>query len=178
MFAYSTAGVGTPIWLLITIQIVMSLGLAASFTRCSRPLWDRWAPPVLAWFGALNTLQQVAGAPGTTLLISIYSAALHAGQAEGRVRPRAGAPGGHAAFLLATVIAIVPIILAFFIRKPEDQEECPPRWSNRPRPAPPNDGPARDSGGMIHTETLVPNPSERGFQRSVSSVIRGPSLVP
>ena len=126
MFAYSTAGVGTPIWLLIIVQIVMSLGLAASFTplfsaslgSLERHLYSHGS-------AALNTLQQVAGAAGTALLISIYSAALHSGQAEGKSVPEAGAPGGHAAFLLATVIAIVPIVLAFFIRKPEDQDEYP-----------------------------------------------------
>jgi DHA2 family lincomycin resistance protein-like MFS transporter len=126
MLAYSTAGQGTPIWLLIVIQIVMSLGLAGSFTplfsaslgSLDRHLYSHGS-------AALNTLQQVAGAAGTALLISIYSAALHAGQAKGQSVPEAGAPGGHAAFLLATVIAIVPVVLAFFIRKPEDQEDYP-----------------------------------------------------
>ncbi|WP_413773136.1 MDR family MFS transporter [Brevibacterium sp. CFH 10365] len=126
MFAYSTAGVGTPIWLLIIVQIVMSLGLAGSFTplfsaslgSLERHLYSHGS-------AALNTLQQVAGAAGTALLISIYSAALHSGQAEGKSIPEAGAPGGHAAFLLATVIAIVPVVLAFFIRKPEDQDDHP-----------------------------------------------------
>ena len=35
----------------------------------------------------------------------------------------AGAPGAHNAFLLASIIALVPVVLAFFIRKPEDQVE-------------------------------------------------------
>ncbi|WP_181274408.1 MDR family MFS transporter [Brevibacterium oceani] len=126
MFAYSNAGIGTPIWLLVIIQIVMSLGLAGSFTplfsaslgSLERHLYSHGS-------AALNTLQQVAGAAGTALLISIYSAALHSGQAAGRSIPEAGAPGGHAAFLLATVIALVPVVLAFFIRKPEDQEDYP-----------------------------------------------------
>lgn len=126
MFAYSNAGIGTPIWLLVIIQIVMSLGLAGSFTplfsaslgSLDRHLYSHGS-------AALNTLQQVAGAAGTALLISIYSAALHSGQAAGRSIPEAGAPGGQSAFLLATVIALVPVVLAFFIKKPEDQENHP-----------------------------------------------------
>jgi DHA2 family lincomycin resistance protein-like MFS transporter len=126
MFAYSNAGVGTPIWLLVIIQIVMSLGLAGSFTplfsaslgSLDRHLYSHGS-------AALNTLQQVAGAAGTALLISIYSAALHSGQAAGRSIPEAGAPGGQSAFLLATIIALVPVVLAFFIKKPEDQETHP-----------------------------------------------------
>ncbi len=122
MFAYSNVGIGTPIWVLIIIQIGMSLGLAGSFTplfsaslgSLDRHLYSHGS-------AALNTLQQVAGAAGTALLISIYSSALHSGQARGLSVAEAGAPGAHNAFLLASMIALVPVVLAFFIRKPEDQ---------------------------------------------------------
>ncbi|RAA20543.1 MFS transporter, partial [Burkholderia multivorans] len=123
MFAYSNVGIGTPIWVLVIIQIAMSLGLAGSFTplfsaslgSLERRLYSHGS-------AALNTLQQVAGAAGTALLISIYSAALHAGQAAGKSVAEAGAPGAHSAFLLASAIALVPVVLAFFIKKPEDQK--------------------------------------------------------
>lgn len=126
MFAYSTVVVGTPTWVLVVIQTVMSLGLAASFTplfsaslgSLERKLYSHGS-------AALNTLQQVAGAAGTALLISIYSSALHSGQAAGQSVPEAGAPGAQSAFLLAACIALVPVVLSFFIRKPEDQEDTP-----------------------------------------------------
>lgn len=126
MFAYSMVVVGTPTWVLVVIQTVMSLGLAASFTplfsaslgSLDRKLYSHGS-------AALNTLQQVAGAAGTALLISIYSSALHSGQAAGRSVAEAGAPGAQNAFLLAAIIALVPVVLSFFIKKPEDQEDAP-----------------------------------------------------
>ncbi|WP_209324617.1 MDR family MFS transporter [Brevibacterium renqingii] len=124
MFSYSIVTPDTPTWVLVVVQTGMSVGLAASFTplftaslgSLDRHLYSHGS-------AALNTLQQVAGAAGTALLISIYSAALHSGQAAGRSVVDAGAPGAHAAFLLAAIIALVPVVLAFFIKKPEDQED-------------------------------------------------------
>ncbi|MGO2986456.1 MAG: MFS transporter, partial [Brevibacterium aurantiacum] len=126
MFSYAMVGIGTPTWALVVIQTVMSLGLAASFTplfsaslgSLERKLYSHGS-------AALNTMQQVAGAAGTALLISIYSSALHSGEAAGRSVAESGAPGAHNAFLLAAVIALVPVVLAFFIKKPEDQEDAP-----------------------------------------------------
>ena len=126
MFSYSIVSPSTPTWVLVVVQTGMSVGLAASFTplfsaslgSLERHLYSHGS-------AALNTLQQVAGAAGTALLISIYSAALHSGQASGRTVAEAGAPGAQSAFLLAAIIALVPVVLAFFIRKPEDQEDHP-----------------------------------------------------
>lgn len=124
MFVYSTVGPETPVWLLVVVQSVMSLGLAGSFTplfsaslgSLERHLYSHGS-------AVLNTLQQVAGAAGTAMLVAIYSAALHSGQAAGLSPADSGAPGARAAFLLAAFIALVPVVLSFFIRKPEDQEE-------------------------------------------------------
>ncbi|WP_105565431.1 MDR family MFS transporter [Microbacterium halophytorum] len=126
MFIYSTVDQNTPFWALVGVQIIMSLGLAGSFTplfsaslgSLDRHLYSHGS-------AALNTMQQVAGAAGTALLVSIYSSILHTGEAEGLSTAEAGAPGTHAAFLVAGIIALVPIVLAFFIRKPVE-EDAPP----------------------------------------------------
>ncbi|MDN5634155.1 DHA2 family efflux MFS transporter permease subunit [Brevibacterium sandarakinum] len=126
MFSYSMVGVGTPTWVLVVIQTVMSLGLAASFTPLFSASLGSLEPKLYSHgSAALNTMQQVAGAAGTALLISIYSSALHSGEAAGRSVAESGAPGAHNAFLLAAIIALVPVVLSFFIKKPEDQEETP-----------------------------------------------------
>ena len=126
MFSYSMVGAGTPTWVLVVIQTVMSLGLAASFTPLFSASLGSLQPKLYSHgSAALNTMQQVAGAAGTALLISIYSSALHSGEAAGRSVAESGAPGAHNAFLLAAVIALVPVVLSFFIKKPEDQEETP-----------------------------------------------------
>ncbi|WP_231916296.1 MDR family MFS transporter [Microbacterium karelineae] len=124
MFTYSTATPATPTAFLVIVQIVMSLGLASSFTplfsaslgSLERRLYSHGS-------AALNTLQQVGGAAGTALLIAIYSTALHAGEAEGLSIPEAGTPGAHAAFFVAACIALVPVVLSFFVRKPADDQE-------------------------------------------------------
>src|SRR5699024_8873601 len=85
---------------------------------------------------ALNTLQQVAGAAGTALLISIYSAALHSGQAAGRTVVEAGAAGAQSAFLLAAIIAVVAVVLAFLIKTPADREARPAEEFNPVETAP------------------------------------------
>ncbi|MFD5599765.1 MDR family MFS transporter [Leucobacter sp. NPDC058333] len=121
MFVYSTVGTHTPMWFLMLVQIAMSLGLAGSFTplfsaslgSLDRSLYSHGS-------AVLNTLQQVGGAAGTAVLISIYSSALHAGEAEGLSTPDAGAPGAHAAFFTAACIALVPVVLSFFVKKPEE----------------------------------------------------------
>jgi DHA2 family lincomycin resistance protein-like MFS transporter len=113
--------------MLVIVQSVMSLGLAGSFTplfsaslgSLKRHLYSHGS-------AVLNTLQQVAGAAGTAMLVAIYSGALHAGEAAGQSAAQAAAPGARAAFLLAGCIALVPVVLAFLIRKPEDQDEHQP----------------------------------------------------
>ncbi|MGO1955659.1 MDR family MFS transporter [Microbacterium sp.] len=126
MFFYSTVGESTPYFVLVSVQIMMSLGLAGSFTplfsaslgSLERRLYSHGS-------AALNTMQQVAGAAGTALLISIYSSILHAGQADGLSEAAAGEPGTHAAFFVAGCVALVPIVLAFFVRKPVESGETP-----------------------------------------------------
>lgn len=123
LFTYSTVGVHTPMWFLVIVQILMSLGLAGSFTplfsaslgSLDRSLYSHGS-------AVLNTLQQVGGAAGTAVLISIYSTFLHAGEARGLPTAEAGEPGTHAAFLVAACIAVVPVVLSFFVKKPADQE--------------------------------------------------------
>lgn len=126
MFMYSTVGTHTPVWLLVVVQIAMSLGLASSFTplfsaslgSLDRSLYSHGS-------AVLNTLQQVGGAAGTAVLISIYSTFLHSGEARGLSTAEAGAPGTNAAFFVAACISIVPLVLAYFVQKPADQQGAP-----------------------------------------------------
>lgn len=123
LFFYSTLTPTTPVWLLVTAQTVMSVGLAMSFTplfsaslgSLDRSLYSHGS-------AVLSTLQQVGGAAGVAILLATYSALLHAGEQSGLDVTAAGAPGARAAFLIAAVVSLIPLVLAFFIRKPADQE--------------------------------------------------------
>ncbi|MGO1543058.1 MAG: MDR family MFS transporter [Gulosibacter sp.] len=124
LFAYSLVGESTHVAWLIAVQSVMSIGLAMSFT----PLFSASLgslPMKLYSHGSasLNTMQQVGGAIGVALLIAVYSSILHQGELEGLSVAQAGAPGARAAFLIAAVISLVPVILAWFVRRPKDQTE-------------------------------------------------------
>ena len=123
LFAYSVVPPHSSAILLAGVQLIMSLGLAASFA----PLFSASLgslPRRLYSHGsaALNTLQQVGGAAGTAVLISIYSASLYSGQSAGLSAADAGIPGARAAFLLAGCIVLVPVVLAYFVRKPEEED--------------------------------------------------------
>lgn len=109
LFQFSRLDEGTPVAWIVTLHVGLSLGLALiftpAFTTGLNPL-----PPHLYSHGSaiMSTLQQVAGAAGTALLVSIY-AAVAAG--SGMVA------GMHAAFLTASVIAVAAIVLASMMRK-------------------------------------------------------------
>lgn len=121
---YATVGEHTHLALLITVQTIMSVGLSMCFT----PLFSASLgslPRRLYSHGSalLNTLQQVGGAAGVAVMLGLYSSILHAGEDAGLSVGEAGAPGVRAAFLVAAIVAIVPVVLAGFIRKPADSDE-------------------------------------------------------
>ena len=102
----------------------MAVGLAMSFTplfssslgSLERSLYSHGS-------AALNTLQQVGGAAGVSILLTTYSAALHAGEERGLDVVASGAPGARTAFFVAALLSVVPLVLSVFIRKPADQED-------------------------------------------------------
>lgn len=118
LFQFSLLDAGTPVGWIVTLHVGLSLGLALiftpAFTTGLNPL-----PPHLYSHGSaiMNTLQQVAGAAGTALLVSIYAV----------VSASAGMVAGmHAAFLTASVIAVAAVVLAALMRKTAAAEHPAP----------------------------------------------------
>ncbi|MHA7223827.1 DHA2 family efflux MFS transporter permease subunit [Arthrobacter sp. RHLT1-20] len=109
LFQFSRLDAATPVGWIIALHVGLSLGLALiftpAFTTGLNPL-----PPHLYSHGSaiMSTLQQVAGAAGTALLVSIYAVV---SAASGIVA------GMHAAFLTASVIAVAAVVLATLMRK-------------------------------------------------------------
>ena len=120
MWRLSTIDAGTPIWLLVGLHVIMSIGLAClftpAFTTGLNPL-----PPQLYSHGSaiLATLQQVAGAAGTALLVAIMASRASTLVAEGVEPAVAQNSGIQAAFLVATGISALAIGCAFFMRNPK-----------------------------------------------------------
>ena len=114
----------TPIWTLLTLHMVLSVGLALLFTpvfaSALSPL-----PPHLYSHGsaALSTMQQVAGAAGTALLITIMTG--RAGTLiRGGALPELAQQGGlQLAFTVAAGISVLAVVLALFMQRPAQQDQ-------------------------------------------------------
>ena len=121
MWGLSTLGEGTPVALLVVAHVVLSVGLALSFT----PLFTAGLgalPPSLYSHGSaiVGTVQQVAGAAGTALFVTLMSAQAARLAVAGASESAAAAGGVRAAFVVGAVIAVGAIVSALFVRKPAD----------------------------------------------------------
>ena len=126
LWQFSNAGFTTPIWVLVGWHMLLMLGLAClftpAFTAGLNPL-----PPYLYSHGSaiLGTLQQVAGAAGTALLIAIMASRTATLTQAGLPELVALDGGIQTAFGVAAVISIAALGCAFFIRntKPPIDEQ-------------------------------------------------------
>nr|WP_235779678.1 DHA2 family efflux MFS transporter permease subunit [Sinomonas notoginsengisoli] len=116
LVALSFLAADTSVWLVMGLHSVLSLGLAflfaPTFTSGLNPL-----PPQLYSHGSaiLSTLQQVAGAAGTALLVAVMAGTAHASSSSMPAVDSALA-GFHAAFLVAAGAGAAAIVLAAFLR--------------------------------------------------------------
>ncbi|MFT4211775.1 MAG: MDR family MFS transporter [Microbacterium sp.] len=113
----------TPVWELVAVYTSLLLGLAMSFT----PLFTASLgslPPHLYSHGSavVTTVQQVAGAAGIAVMITILNAARTAAETTGATDAAAWAAGTRAAFVFAAIVAIPTLAGALLIRKPADSE--------------------------------------------------------
>lgn len=107
--------------LVLAAHVVFSLGLALMFT----PLFTAGlgaVPPHLYSHGSaiVGTVQQVAGAAGTALLIAVMSLQTASLTAGGASLDAATAGGIRTAFLAGAIISLFAVVAAFFLRKPAD----------------------------------------------------------
>jgi DHA2 family lincomycin resistance protein-like MFS transporter len=130
LWRFSAVGPTTPVWVLLTLHVALSIGLAClftpAFTTALNPL-----PPHLYSHGSatLTTLQQVAGAAGTALLVAVMTARTTSAAAAGLSLPLAQNRGIHDAFLLAAAISVISVVLALFLRSPRAGEQGAPEES-------------------------------------------------
>jgi len=98
----------TPVWELVVVQTVMMVGLAMMFTPLMTDALGALPDRLYSHGSAImTTLQQVAGAAGTALFVTVMTTASNSD----------GAPdmaGVHAAFVVAAGIGAVAVVAAFF----------------------------------------------------------------
>ncbi|TQK30081.1 DHA2 family lincomycin resistance protein-like MFS transporter [Arthrobacter sp. SLBN-53] len=105
---FALMSAATPIWVLVVLQTIMMVGLAMMFTPLMTDALGVLPDRLYSHGSAImTTLQQVAGAAGTALFVTVMAKASTAG----------GAPdmaGVHAAFVAAAIIGAVAVVGAFF----------------------------------------------------------------
>ncbi len=124
LWTFTTLTENTSVWFLLALQTVLSIGLAMSFTPLFTASLGSLEPRLYSYGSAIvSTLQQVAGAAGIAVLITVMSTA--SAGLPGAAEVVAGAAGARAAFLVAAIIATPLLVGAFLIRKPADAPGAP-----------------------------------------------------
>jgi DHA2 family lincomycin resistance protein-like MFS transporter len=108
LWGFTALSAVSPVWELVALQTVMMVGLSMMFTPLMTDalgvLPDRFYSHGSA---ILTTLQQVAGAAGTALFVTVMTKASQSGGAP-------DLPGVHAAFTVAAMISVIAVVTAFF----------------------------------------------------------------
>ncbi|TIH40932.1 MDR family MFS transporter [Subtercola vilae] len=113
----------TPIWQLLVAHIVLSVGLALMFTPLFTASLGSLKPALYSHGSAVvGTVQQVAGAAGTALFVTIMASQATRLVVTGSDPILAQASGVRAAFTIGAIISLGAIVVAFFVKKPADSE--------------------------------------------------------
>ncbi|GAB3700213.1 MDR family MFS transporter [Corynebacterium nasicanis] len=124
IWSMTRLGIASTITEVITMHIVFSLGLALMMTPLMTTALGS-LPQHLYGHGSaiLNTLQQLAGAAGTAILIAALSFGTQAAAAGGADLAQATADGAHTAFLVAGVMAILVLVASPFVTRVAEEQQ-------------------------------------------------------
>ncbi|ANJ28787.1 MFS transporter [Agromyces aureus] len=108
-------------WLLLAAHIALSAGLAFMFTPLFTTALGSVQPRFYAHGSAIvGTVQQVGGAAGTALFITVMAAASAAAAPTASSAEAAEAAGIHTAFLVGAILSLFAIVGSAFVRRPAD----------------------------------------------------------
>ncbi|MET1052229.1 MAG: DHA2 family efflux MFS transporter permease subunit [Mycetocola sp.] len=112
---------------LLGAHLVLSLGLALLFTPLFTSALGSVRPHLYSHASAtVGTVQQVAGAAGTALFVTIMATASASLASAGESNVVAVAGGVHSAFLAGALISLLAVAGSFFVSKPADLPEGMP----------------------------------------------------
>ncbi len=121
LWGMATFDSGTPIAWIIAVHLALNLGLGFVFTPLLTSALGSLPPHLYPHGSAIvGTVQQVAGAAGTALFVTLMSVTAAAALDSGTSARLATGEGIHAAFLVGAAVASAAVILALFVRKPAD----------------------------------------------------------
>ncbi len=120
LFAFATVDENTSRGFIIALHVIFSGGLGLLFTPLMTTALSS-VPRTLYSHGSaiLNTLQQLAGAAGTAVMISIFDTVTAESLANGANEVVAQADGANSAFFASALTACVALVLSFFVTKPK-----------------------------------------------------------
>ncbi|MEU6861296.1 MDR family MFS transporter [Glycomyces sp. NPDC046736] len=109
------------IWFVVVAHVLLSLGLSTLMTPLMTSSLGALRPELYSHGSAiLSTLQQVAGAAGTAVFITLMTTGQAAAIADGATETAAQAQGIHEAFIWGTGMALVAVAASFLVKKPDD----------------------------------------------------------
>lgn len=116
----TTVNTSTTIWWLLLSNMALCVGLAATFTPLMTSGLGSIDPHMYSHGSAVvGTLQQVAGAAGTALFITVMTV-VASGSGLPTESPEAIADGVRMVFVVAGVLSFVLVAVCCFVRKPAD----------------------------------------------------------
>ncbi|NMO96556.1 DHA2 family efflux MFS transporter permease subunit [Paenibacillus lemnae] len=134
LFLYTRIEPSTPLWQLVTMHIFMMIAISMIMmpaqTNGLNQLPREYYPHGTA---IMNTLQQVAGAIGTALAVSILSAgqsrylSTAANPESGETQLAAFTSGVQHAFIFALILALIGLVCALFIKRVQVANQSNPQ---------------------------------------------------
>ncbi|WIB62748.1 DHA2 family efflux MFS transporter permease subunit [Curtobacterium sp. MCBD17_040] len=112
----------TSVWFVLAAHVLLSIGLALTFTPLFTAGLGGLTPDLYSHGSALlGTAQQLAGAAGTALFVTLMAigTAAAGGGASSAVSVDATAAGVRTAFLVGAIISLFGIAASAMVRKPE-----------------------------------------------------------
>ena len=133
----STAAEATPVPLVLGAHMLLSVGLALTLT----PMFSSGLgslPRHLYSHGSavVGTVQQVAGAAGIALFVTVMTLAATAAASAGATQVAATAGGVRAAFLVGGFVSIAAVVGSCFVRRPPHHDGAAPPGAHRSDGAP------------------------------------------
>ncbi|MCF8607533.1 multidrug efflux MFS transporter [Gordonia sp. HY442] len=114
-------------WKVVGIHVLLSLGLGSMMTPLMTSALGSVPPMMYSHASAIqNTLQQLAGAAGTALFITVMTRGMTAEINDGVDPVQAQAHGIHQAFYWGAGFAVLAVVLSLLVRRPprtDDVEE-------------------------------------------------------
>ncbi|GAA1316472.1 MDR family MFS transporter [Leucobacter albus] len=115
---FTQLGDASPVWLVVVAMLVLNLGIAFMMTPLMTSSLGSLAPELYSHGSAIfSTVQQLAGAVGTALFVTLMAVGTASGAAVGLGATAATAQGIHTAFLVAAASSVLALVLAFFVPK-------------------------------------------------------------